>query len=49
MNDSSSKRDILGHWDEAVVLYEYGAARSPEHDGYVSECVKLIKDRRAGN
>jgi len=46
---AASKLDMLGDWDEAIVLYQYAAARWPEHEGYVKECIKVINDKRGGN
>jgi hypothetical protein len=46
--DAASKLDMLGEWDQAVVLYQYTAAQWPEHDSYASKCVKLINDKRGG-
>jgi hypothetical protein len=47
--DAASKLDVLGDWDEAIVLYQYAAARWPEHEGYVKKCIKVINDKSGGN
>jgi len=38
---AASKLDMLGDWDEAIVLYQYAATQWPEHAGYVKECMVL--------
>jgi len=46
---AASKLDMLGDWDEAIVLYQYAATQWPGHAGYVQECIKVINDKRGGN
>jgi hypothetical protein len=43
---AASKLDMLGDWDEAIALYQYTAARWPEHECYVQECIKVIEGKR---
>ena len=47
--DAASKLDMIGDWDEAVALYQYTAARWPEHQGYVKECINEINNKRGGS
>jgi hypothetical protein len=47
--EAASKLDVLGDWDEAIVLYQYAATRWPEHEGYVRKCINVINDKRDGN
>ena len=44
--EAASKLDMLGDWDEAIALYEYAAARWPEHEDYVRKCINVINDKR---
>jgi len=46
--DAAAKLDMLGDWDEAIVLYQYTAARWPEHEGYANQCIKAINNKRGG-
>ena len=47
--DAASRLEMLGDWDEAIVLYEYVAAQWPEHAGYVNECIKMIYGKKGAN
>ena len=47
--EAASKLDMLGDWDEAIVLYQYAAARWPEHEDYIKKCINVINDKRGKN
>jgi len=44
---AASQLDMLGDWDEAIALYQYAAARWPEHGEYINACVNTITDKKA--
>jgi hypothetical protein len=44
---AASKLDMLGEWDGAIALYQQVAARWPEHENYVRECIKAIDGKMA--
>lgn len=43
---AASKLDMLGDWDEAIALYQSAAERWPEHEAYIAECIKSIKNKQ---
>jgi hypothetical protein len=44
---AASQLDMLGDWDEAIVLYQYAARCWPEHGEYINACVNTINDKKA--
>jgi hypothetical protein len=46
---AASKLDMLGEWDGAIALYQQVAARWPEHENYVRECIKAIDGKKAAS
>jgi hypothetical protein len=44
---AASKLDMLGEWDGAIALYQHVAARWPEYENYIRECIKAIDSKKA--
>jgi hypothetical protein len=45
--EAAVRLDSLGEWDAAIAMYQDAAARWPEHDAYIQQCIKSIEAKQA--